>query len=141
MTLTEIATTDVVRAERDTDVREILGMMDDNNVGSVVIADGDEPVGIVTDRMIAMALREADSLDDLTAADVMTGEDELVTIENEDTHFEALSKMSEEGIRRLPIVDEDGALTGIITLDDLLIVSAAELSNASDVIEQQAGPR
>ena len=140
MTLTEIATTDVVRAERDTAVREIIGMMDDNSVGSVVIADGDEPVGIVTDRMIAMAMREADSLDDLTAEDVMTGEDELVTIRNEDTHFEALSKMSEEGIRRLPIVDGDGSLTGIVTLDDLLIVSAAELSNASDVIEQQAGP-
>ncbi len=139
MTLTEIATSDVVTAERETEIREILGMMDENNVGSVVIADGDEPVGIVTDRMIAMAMREADSLDDLTGGDVMTGEDELVTIQNEDTHFEALSKMSDEGIRRLPVVDEDGALAGIVTLDDLLIVSAAELSNASDVIEQQAG--
>lgn len=47
---------------------------------------------------------------------------------------------SDEAIRRLPIVDDGGTLTGIITLDDLLVVSAAELSNASDVIEQQAGP-
>ena len=137
MALTEIATTDVVTASPDTGVSELLDHMDEKSVGSVVITDGDEAVGIVTDRMVAMAMRDGGTVDEMTAEDVMTGD--LVTIEDEHSHFDALEMMSDNGIRRLPIV-EDGSLTGIVTLDDLLVVTAAEMSNASDVIEQQAGP-
>lgn len=135
MTLTEIATTDVVTASADSGLREVVEQLDSERVGSVVITDGDEPVGIVTDRMIAMALREIDDLDDATAADVMT--EDVVTVSDDTTHFEVLETMRQEGIRRVPIVD-DGALTGIITLDDLLVVAAAELGNVSDIVEQQA---
>lgn len=138
MALTEIATTDVVTASTDTDARELLEMMDEKMVGSVIITDGDDVEGIVTDRSIALELREADSIDEITADDVMT--DSPVTIEDDQGHFEALEMMSDEGVRRMPIV-EDGSLTGIVTLDDLVMLTAAELSNASDVIEQQAGPR
>lgn len=136
MPLTEIATTDVVTASPDTGVHELLDHMDDRSVGSVVITDGDEPVGIVTDRMIAMGMRGVDSIEEMTAADVMT--EDLVTIEDEHSHFDALETMGDHGFRRLPIV-EDGSLAGIITLDDLLVVTAAEMSHTSDVIEQQAG--
>lgn len=135
----EVATTDVVTAGRTTEIREIIEQMDEKRVGSVVITEDDEPVGIVTDRTIALALREVDSIADVSVADVMT--EELVTVSEDETHFAALEKMRNEGIRRIPIVDADGSLTGIITLDDLLLITAAELSHAADVIEQQAGPR
>lgn len=138
MTLTQVATEEVVTASLDTDIRDVLDMMDENDVGSVVIADDDEPVGIVTDRMIAMGMRDVDTIDDLSVEDVMT--EDLVTVDEAATHFDALETMSEHGIRRIPIVSDDGTLTGIITLDDLLVVTAAELTNASDVITQQAGP-
>lgn len=138
MALTEIATTDVVTASTDTDARALLEMMDEKLVGSVIITDGDDIEGIVTDRSIALELREVESLDDVTAEHVMT--DSPVIIEDDHGHFEALELMSDEGIRRMPIV-EDGSLTGIVTLDDLVMLTAAELSNASDVIEQQAGPQ
>lgn len=138
MTLTKIATQDVVTATRETGVREALEMMDDNDVGSVVIVEDDRPVGIVTDRMIAMGLRDVDAIGDVTVADVMT--EDLVTIGEDAVHFDALQTMSEEAIRRLPIVDDEGTLVGIITLDDLLVMTAAELSDASDIISQQASP-
>lgn len=136
MALTDVATTDVVTASRETGVTDALESMEDQRVGSVIVTDGDDPVGIATDRMIAMGVREADSLADVTLEHVMT--EDLVTIEADASHFEALETMSDEGIRRLPIV-EDGSLTGIITLDDLIVVAASELSNVSDVIEQQTG--
>ena len=136
MTLTDIATTEVVTTSPDSGVREVLDEMEAERVGSAVVTDGDEPIGIVSDRKIAMGLREAESIDDVTVEDVMT--EELVTIEADHTHLDALEMMSDEGFRRLPIVD-DGALAGIITLDDLLVISATELGYASDVIEQQAG--
>lgn len=134
MTVTDLATTDVVTASTDTDLPEVVGMMDDHDVGCVVITDDEKPTGIVTDRMVAMACREMDSMDERTAGDVMT--DDPVTIDGDHTHVDALRMMSEEGIRRLPITD-DGRLTGIITLDDLLVMTASELSFASDVIERQ----
>ena len=137
MTLTDIATTDVVTASLDTEIRQTLDDMDEHAVGSVVVTDGDEPAGLVTDRMIAMAMRDHDSVEELTAGDVAT--EDLVTASDDDTHFEVLQTMSDEGIRRLPVV-EDGSLTGIVTLDDMIVVTAAELSNAADVIEQQSGP-
>ncbi|MFP8891037.1 CBS domain-containing protein [Natrialbaceae archaeon A-CW2] len=135
MTLTAMATTDVVTAKPDTTIHDLLEQMDQNDVGSVVITDGTEPVGIVTDRMIAMGLKDGGAVDDMHASDLMT--EQLHTLEDDTTHFEALEMMSSEGIRRLPIVDHDGALAGIITLDDMLMVMAAELSNASDVVAQQ----
>lgn len=138
MTLTDIATTDVVTATSDTDLRDVLEQMADHEVGSVVISDDDEPVGIVTDRAIALGIRDVDSIDDVSVEDVMT--EDPITVSENDTHFDALEMMSSEGIRRVPIVDDSGSLTGILSLDDLLVVTAAELSNASDVIEQQAGP-
>lgn len=134
MTLSEIATTDVVTASPDTEIPELLSMMDEQEVGSVVVTDGDDPQGIVTDRMIAMSFRDGGDIDGTTASDVMT--EDMVTAEEEDTHFDVLERMSEEGIRRMPIVS-DGSVTGILSLDDLIMVTAAELNRVSDVIETQ----
>ncbi len=138
MTLTDIATAEVATIEPDVGVRDALSMMDDRNIGSVVVTENGAPTGIVTDRMIAMSLRDANAIDDVSVRDVMTAD--LITIEEDATHFHALETLSEHGIRRLPVTDSDGSLTGIITLDDLVMMTAAELSHASDVIEQQATP-
>lgn len=138
MALTEMATGEVVTASPEDDVRSALELMEDQQVGSVVITNGDEPSGIVTDRMIAMYLKDQEAMDGVSVSDGMT--EDLVTIEDEATDFEALQLMSEHGIRRVPVVENGGPLRGIITLDDLVVVIAAEMSNASDVIEQQAGP-
>lgn len=136
MSLTEIATTEVVTASPDTPIDEALEMLDDNRVGSVVVVEDDEPVGIVTDRMIALGMRDGEAVDEMSIADVMT--EDLVTIGDDATHIEAVQTMNDEAIRRLPIVDDGGSLAGIITLDDIIVVTASELSNAADVIAQQA---
>ncbi len=139
VTLMDIAQTDVVTADREAGVSDVLGMMHDHEVGSVVIVEDDRPTGIVTDRMIAMAMHEMDSISDAEISEIMT--QELTTIEEDRTHFDALQTMGDEGIRRLPIVDDDGSLTGIIAFDDLIMVLGAEMSHASDVVEQQSPRR
>lgn len=138
MSLTQIATEDVVTASPDTGVTNALDMLEDNRVGSVVIVEDDRPVGIVTDRMIALGVRNVDSIDEMTVEDVMT--EDLVTIGEDANHIEAVQTMNDEAIRRLPIVDDNDELAGIITLDDIIVVTSAELSNAADVISQQAKP-
>ncbi len=138
MSLIQLATDEVVTGTPESGVSDALDMMDENGVGSVVIVEDDEPVGIVTDRMIAMALRDAESIDGVTVADVMS--EDLVTIGQDATHLEAVQTMNDEAIRRVPIVDDSGSLAGIITLDDIITITASELSNAADVIAQQAKP-
>ncbi len=137
MTLTEIGTTETVTAEPSTAVADILERMEDEKVGSVMITDDDHLVGIVTDRKIAMACRDAESLSDVTADEIMTTDP--ITISDDDTHVDALERMSHDGIRRIPIVSGE-ELVGIVTLDDLIMATGDELQTAASVIEKQTGP-
>jgi predicted transcriptional regulator len=64
---------------------------------------------------------------DLTAGDIMT-ESLVIVPENCDV-YEAISMMRKGGVRRMPVVNADGALTGIVSLDDLLPLVAQELAD------------
>jgi CBS domain-containing protein len=81
---------------------------------------GHVPVGIVTDRdiVVSAVAGDPDHINSLLISDVMTSD--LVTVAEEQSIEAALETMKEHGVRRLPIVGADGALVGILTLDDLL---------------------
>nr|WP_240148919.1 CBS domain-containing protein [Halorubellus sp. JP-L1] len=128
--------TDVVTADRDTPIATVVAAMDEYDVGSVVVVEDGKPVGILTDRRIALALEDAPDVTERTAEDLLS--ESLVTGSTEMTVFEALDRMSEENIRRLPIVDDDGSLLGIVTLDDLLFVLGREFQKATSIIEAQS---
>lgn len=132
----DVVQTDVVTAESDTPLPTITEKMESEAVGSVVIVDDDEPVGIVTDRSIALCLHEMDDLAECTVDDVAV--DDLVTGTTEMSLFDALEQMSTGGIRRLPVVDDDGGLAGIVTLDDVLVSLGSEMEKATDVIRAQS---
>lgn len=131
----DILQTDVVIAEPDTPVPTVASLMEKEAVGSVIVVDDGQPVGIVTDREIALSLQEQEDPFERTAADIMTRE--LVSGTTMMTAFEVLDKMNEEGIRRFPIVDEDGTLEGIVTLDDLLVLLGKEIQSATEIIQSQ----
>lgn len=135
MSISEIATTDVVTASSDSPVSDLVSKMDSENVGTVVITDDNDPIGIVSDRMIVMKVTETDSITDLTAEDVMT--EDPVTVEESAMLSEALDRMQEHGIRRLPIVDDDGTLTGLVSLDDVLVEMNEQSEKVSQLIEKQ----
>lgn len=132
----DIIQTDVVTAEVDTPVQELTVMMENEDVGSVVILDDEVPAGVVTDRKIALTLDKVDDLSEFTARDVIS--EEIFTGSTSMTMSEILDKMSMENIRRFPIVDENGVLQGIITLDDLLVLLGNELQKATDIIQAQS---
>ncbi|MEF8780059.1 MAG: CBS domain-containing protein [Haloferacaceae archaeon] len=135
MPIDDLARSDVVTAEPGTPVTELATIMREEGVGSVVIVDGDEPVGIVTDRDLSVRVL-ADGIDpsDKTAENVMT--EDLHTIEWNAGFYEATSLMSEHGIRRLPVC-KDGELVGIITADDLTELIADEEQQLAEVIRAQ----
>lgn len=136
MPVGRLATEDVSTAEKNTSIKELAQQMDEAGVGDVVIVEDGKPVGLVTDRKIALAVGQQDDLDSVTAEDLMTGD--LVTIDQGEEGFQAAKTMGENRIRRVPVVDDDGQLAGIVTLDDVVATVGEELEEISDVIEAQS---
>ncbi|WP_169302489.1 CBS domain-containing protein [Halorientalis salina] len=133
----EVIETDVVTAQADTPIRTIVSSMAENNVGCVVILDddGQTPIDVVTDRKVALALEGKPDIAEKNVEEVLTGD--IIVGSTEMTVFEVLDKLSESEIRRLPIVDEDDTLQGIVTLDDLLVFLGNQQADALSVINAQ----
>lgn len=135
MPIDDLARSDVVTADRETAIADLAATMDDADVGCVVITDGETPVGIVTDRDVTVrVLATGDDPDELSAEDVMS--EDLLTIERTAGFYEAADLMSDNGIRRLPVSDDD-ALVGIITADDLTELLADEEQKLAEIIRAQ----
>ncbi|NGM70573.1 CBS domain-containing protein [Natronolimnobius sp. AArcel1] len=139
MPVDNLARSDVVTATTETGVQELASTMDDESVGSIVICDDDEPVGIVTDRDLTLqVIGDGEHPDDVTAENVMSTD--LCTVAHDDGFYQATELMSEHGVRRLPVVDDDGQLSGIITVDDLNELLADEHQQLADVVQAQRPP-
>ena len=138
MTVSDLARQDVVTADPGTSISELAFAMANERVGSVVIVEGEEPVGIVTDRDIALdVLGTGADPDEWTAKHVMTSD--LVTVAPDDGVMDVVRRMAEASVRRVPVV-EGSRLVGILALDDLLVLLAGELSNLAGVVEAESPP-
>jgi CBS domain-containing protein len=135
MPIEDLARSDAVTAAPDTPVAELAAIMNEEHVGSVVITEDETPVGIVTDRDLTVrVLGEGVDPTDLTAEDVMTSD--LHTAEPDAGFYEAVTRMADRGIRRLPVCEGD-TLVGIITADDVTELLADEQQHLGDVIRAQ----
>jgi CBS domain-containing protein len=132
--ISEVMTQGVVTAQSDDTLRRVGELMRDRNVGSVVVCDGEMPMGVITDRDLALAV-VADQVD----ADDVAGTHAsrpLVTGEVEMDIEEAVALMIQHRIRRLPVTDGD-SLVGIVTIDDLA-VRAGDLHQAQQITAEVA---
>jgi CBS domain-containing protein len=124
----------VVTAEASESLARVGELMRDQNVGSVVVCDSGRPVGVMTDRDLALAV----------VADAIEAGEEvgrhcsrpLVTGNVEMDIEEAVALMIEHHIRRLPVI-ADGDLAGIVTIDDLA-VRAGDLTQAQQITAEVA---
>lgn len=135
----DIARTDVVTAEPDTPIATVVAEMAERNVGSVVIVEEDTPVGIVTDRGVALALETTPDVAEREAEYLLT--EDLLTGSADMSVLDALHRMADAGVRRLPIVDEEGGLQGIVTIDDVLVMLGQEFADVTRVVEGQSPGR
>ncbi|AXG06383.1 CBS domain-containing protein [Haloplanus rubicundus] len=126
----------VVTASADASVKDLARTMLDEELGDLVIAEDDKPVGIVTDRDIALAVARYDDLSELTAEDIMTPDP--VTIQEDATAVDLPATMADGRVRRIPVVDDDGRLVGIATLDDVVATAGEMLDDVAAVIESQS---
>ena len=137
MSLGQLVRTDVVTATRGTAIREAASSLAEHNIGSLVVVEGDRPVGVLTDRDIALKV-VAKGLDPeaTVVGDVMS--QPVRCLEEGDGLFGAIDEMAEHGIRRLPVVDDRGRLVGLLTLDDLLTLLVAEFALLEGVLLAQS---
>ena len=136
MTVGDLGPEEVVTVDRDATVEDVVEAFDSANVGSVVVTAGDEPVGIVTDRDIALSVGASDDPASASVESVMT--DDPVTLREGDDDLAVARTIAEYDVRRIPVVDENGDVTGIVTLDDLVATIGEQLAQVADTVEAQS---
>lgn len=130
----------VVIARRTEPVREVAQRMLDHHVGSIVIVDDVDgqrvPVGIVTDRDIVLAIVTTDRPASTTPIEEVMSSD-LVKAWEDDDAGDAIKRMRSCGIRRLPVVNEDEGLEGIIVFDDILEYVVEQIDDLANLLSRE----
>lgn len=141
MTKVSEAMTRGVRAiSPDENVIAAAQAMEELDVGVLPVCDGDELVGVVTDRdIVVRGVAQECTLEETTVMDVMT-EDTVCCFED-DTIEDVQEKMRESQIRRVPVIDKDHHLVGMLSLADLATRSTPrEVGQTLSDISQPAEP-
>jgi CBS domain-containing protein len=140
MEVGKLCTIDTVCCSRDETVQGAALLMRRHHVGDIVVVDEPDgersPVGIVTDRDIVVSVI-ALGLDPLglLVGDIMS--DDLLVAEAHEDVDSLIERMRLRGIRRVPVVGEDGRLAGIVSADDLLGFLAEEMEDLSRISPYQ----
>jgi CBS domain-containing protein len=130
---------DVRTVSPETSIKEAARIMADADIGALPVAAGDRLAGMVTDRDIAVRAIAIGKGPESTVGEVMT-HDVLYCHEDEDLGHVS-QNMAENQVRRLPVVDVDKRLVGIISLADIADARAAEAGEALEGITRPGGER
>jgi len=135
--LIDMLNRDVITIVPTAPVSEAEYLMMREEVGSLVVVDDQMfPVGIVTDRdLVVSAIAEGKNPEESIVEEVMTKD--VVYVDEETNILDILSTMSEYSIRRMPVT-KDGRLTGIISVDDLIVVIATELVDLAMAVSSKS---
>ena len=117
MKVSEVMTRDVQTVSPDQPVREAAGFMLSADAGSIPVTDGDRLIGMITDRDIAVRGIAKGYGPDTPVRELMT--DDLVIAREDDDTDDIAARMSSAQVRRLPVVDDQQRLCGIVSLGDL----------------------
>lgn len=119
MKIAELMTRDVTLVRPTTPVQEIACLMRDEDLGAIPVAEDDRLVGMVTDRdIVVRGLVSGTSLDSIAARDVMSEGTVYYCFADQESEA-VMDNMSELQIRRMPVVNRDKRLVGIVSLGDL----------------------
>ena len=136
MSLERVCRKEVVTVPPHTNLLEVTRLLRSQHVGSVVVVEDHRPVGILTDRdIIVKVVAEEKDPKAIQAYEIMTTNPALVNI-NLDP-LDATRIMRDRGLRRLPVVDENRHLLGILTLDDVLDLLGKEAANLAEAVHTE----
>lgn len=140
MKIGEICNRDVVVVGRDATVREAARLLRQHHVGDLVVVDRiggrGVPVGIITDRDVAIEVVAMGVDPDMVKVGEVMGP-ELVTAGEGETVYDTIQRMRQRGVRRIPVLDAQGGLAGIVSLADLLEFLAEEVTQLAKVFYRE----
>jgi CBS domain-containing protein len=117
MKISEVMTRDVQTVRPDQPVQDAASFMLSADAGSIPVTDGERLIGMITDRDIAVRGVAKGYGPDTPVRELMT--DEVICVREEDDVEDVASRMSSAQVRRLPVIDGDERLCGIVSLGDL----------------------
>jgi CBS domain-containing protein len=141
MKIGQICNRRVAVIDKNQRVLEAARRMRDEHVGDLVVIEqrGQRgvPIGVVTDRDIVVGLlaRDVDHVAQVDVGDLLTRD--VVTSREDEDVSRAIERMQRHGIRRMLVVDDAGALVGILTVDDLLGLMAKDLDAVVALVDSE----
>ncbi|GJM15886.1 MAG: hypothetical protein DHS20C13_12130 [Thermodesulfobacteriota bacterium] len=135
--LKDMLNRDVITIVPTAAISEAAYLMMREDIGSLIVVDDQMfPIGIVTDRdLVVSAIAEGKDPEEAIVEEVMTKD--VVYVEEDTNILDILSTMSEYSIRRMPVT-KDGRLTGIVSVDDLIVVIATELIDLAMAVSSKS---
>jgi CBS domain-containing protein len=126
----------------ETPISEVAELMESEDIGSLPVLDGEQLAGMVTDRdIVVRAIAKGKDPRGMPVREVASREP--VTVYAEDDLSSALKKMASEQVRRLPVVDDDNRLIGVLSQADVAI--EAKEKSVGEMVEEisksPTGPR
>jgi CBS domain-containing protein len=135
-TISEVMTRDFSTIEPDASVQDAAQIMRDLNVGALPVTEGKRLLGMVTDRDIAIrAVAEGEAPDVCLVSQVMSTDP--AWCHEDQSVDEALRMMGERQIRRLPVVNRNMELVGVVSLGDLALRDSV---STNTVLEEISAP-
>ena len=142
MRVGRICSRTVSQIARTAPVLEAVRRMREEHVGDLVVVEEREgrvvPVGVLTDRdvVVGVLAKDAEHLRHLEVGDVIQGT--LVTASEDEDLAPVLHRMRSFGVRRVPVVDGAGVLSGVLSLDDVIPALSDELAEIAALVARQA---
>ena len=138
MKVSEVMTRDVQTVRPDQTAREAAGFMLSADAGAIPVIDGDRLLGMITDRDIAVRGVAEGHGPDTPVRDLITND--VVTARLDDDTDEVAARMSQAQVRRLPVIDDQQKLCGIVSLADLSQDGASDAADqALEGVSQPGG--
>ena len=138
MKISELMTPNVETVSPDQTAREAAGFMLRAEAGSIPVCEGDKVIGMITDRDIAVRGVAEGRGPDTLVRDLMS--DGIICAHEDDNVDEVARRMSDEQVRRLPVLDSNDRLVGIVSLGDLARETGGEQGHeALEGVSQPGG--
>ena len=126
----------------ETPISEVAQLMESEDIGSLPVLEGDQLAGMITDRdIVVRAIAQGKDPRGMPVREVASRE--LVTVYADDDLSNALKKMASEQVRRLPVVDEENRLVGVLAQADvaLEVKEKAVGEMVEEISKSPTGPR
>ena len=118
-------------------LQEVAVLLRDGDMGSVPVVENGKLIGIVTDRDIVVRAIAEGKAADSRIGEIMTTE--IFSVRPDDFVFEAIRLMGDKQIRRVPVINENGELAGIISMADVALEIEDEREIAETLEEISSG--